>query len=340
MNNLHFQNIIKNKYHINLSINDPNNTVEFIPSENKISAYLKPKSSDSKEITLIQEFMISEIKDNVLEYHLLIKHKLLIVISSLKTIYFFNVDFIINNNNKTEVVKDIKDISKEAKLLFTYQHSKKLTGSYVYTDNNNKDFLIFSDKFGEIYLLDVEEHINNNNYYNENKEKNYNDKDKLEKAPKAPIYMLYGHADSISYIYQKNNTMISGDCFGKIKICEFPNVYEIKTVLIYENYFYVNYFSDKYILVLNNNWNINLWNLETLKLEVNESLISKTGVNVTAKEKTNPFKSFSINKDSIAFVLKDKEESTFYFKYNNNSSNDKFELVKEVKGLEEEVIFM
>jgi hypothetical protein len=55
--------------------------------------------------------------------------------------------------------------------------------------------------------------------------------------PKEKPVILYGHSDPIHFMRMSsfNNIIVSCDTFGKIKICEFPNIFNVLSVLFYEN---------------------------------------------------------------------------------------------------------
>lgn len=127
-------------------------------------------------------------------------------------------------------------------------HYKKITNS-ILIEEKGKHFLIFSDKFGEIYIkkLNIE---------------NFNE------PPKS----LYGHSDPIHFmkISPSKNLIASADILGKIKICEFPNVFNFLSVLFYENedVKFMDFFSksDKELVVLNSKHYLHFWSMENFKI--------------------------------------------------------------------------
>jgi hypothetical protein len=48
---------------------------------------------------------------------------------------------------------------------------------------------------------------------------------------------MYGHSDPVHAMKMSpsNGLIASCDTFGKIKICEFPNVFNLITTLLYKN---------------------------------------------------------------------------------------------------------
>ena len=65
--------------------------------------------------------------------------------------------------------------------------------------------------------------------------------------------MLFGHSESISFLMlnSERNTIVSSDSLGKIKICNFPNIFDLRTVLMYDNYRYLSFFGKNFLLVVN-----------------------------------------------------------------------------------------
>jgi hypothetical protein len=124
-------------------------------------------------------------------------------------------------------------------------HYKKVTNS-ILVKELDKQYLIYSDKFGEIYIK------------------------KLNQVKEPPI-ILYGHSDPIHFmrISPFNNVIISADTFGKIKICEFPNIFNFLSVLFYENedIKYVDFFSSKELMVLNSEHWLHFWSTEDFQIK-------------------------------------------------------------------------
>lgn len=97
-----------------------------------------------------------------------------------------------------------------------------MTNSILYQDEDKTYYVVYSDKFGEIYLKGKQIHI----YI-------IIDVKELQETPK----LLYGHSDPISFMKMSSDgkTLISADTYGKIKVCEFPNVFNFQSVLFYND---------------------------------------------------------------------------------------------------------
>jgi hypothetical protein len=85
-------------------------------------------------------------------------------------------------------------------------------------------------------------------------------------------------------ISPSKNLIASADILGKIKICEFPNVFNFQSVLFYENedVKFVDFFSksDKELVVLDSKHVLHFWSLESFKIicmiPLEEVLLEKT----------------------------------------------------------------
>ncbi len=47
--------------------------------------------------------------------------------------------------------------------------------------------------------------------------------------------ILYGHSDPIHFMKLIGNIIVTCDTFGKVKICDFPNVFNVRSALFYDN---------------------------------------------------------------------------------------------------------
>ena len=155
-------------------------------------------------------------------------------------------------NSKKVIVYDEIESTK----LFEYTHSKKFSNCIIFTENG-ENYAIFSDKFGEIFLLHLNINNNNNSNLSNNNSKDNNSSDKA--------YLLYGHAEVVSFLIKNDKYIISSDALSKIKICHFPNVFEINSAILYDNYRFISIIADNYLLVVNNSFNIHIWDLESVK---------------------------------------------------------------------------
>jgi WD40 repeat protein len=119
-------------------------------------------------------------------------------------------------------------------------------------EESNSDYLILSDKFGEIYIKNLSEDFT------------------------QPPTILYGHSDPIHMmkISPFNNMIVSADTFGKIKICEFPNIFNFMSVILYKNedIKFLDFFSNRELLILNSDGEIHIWSLENFELKFKCSL--------------------------------------------------------------------
>jgi hypothetical protein len=330
MNAIHFNSISKipkNKV-VKLSINNSNHSsinlvsndedeikLLFCTKGNCLTLY-KERSNKIEQILTIN----LEVGDEILET-LIIESKNIVILTgkNSKKIVFYEVNFI----------QLISAEKYEAKIIHTFQHIKKITNVQYFCNDDLKDYLIYSDKFGEIFVLDIELHLSlAKKGIKENLiEKNSDEDNEVKSA--YPTYMMYGHSDSVSFLLLNKDNIISSDCLGKIKICEFPNIYEIKTVLLYENYFYLNTISENYLLVINNNSNINLWNLKTLKLDLDKNIFSDCHVEFSLN--TNNFSFIDVVGEYLVISLKnDSKDRLFVFKLQIKNEVD-LVLIKQIE---------
>jgi hypothetical protein len=68
--------------------------------------------------------------------------------------------------------------------------------------------------------------------------------------------------------------IVSADTFGKIKICEFPNIFNFLSVILYKNedIKFLDFLSNRELLVLNSEGEIHVWSLEDFQLKFKFSL--------------------------------------------------------------------
>jgi len=89
---------------------------------------------------------------------------------------------------------------------------------------------------------------------------------------------LYGHSDPIHIMKLSpfNNIIISADTFGKIKVCEFPNIFNIISVILYKNedIKYIEFLSNREIVLLDSLNVLHIWSLDDFTLQ------SKTNLNI------------------------------------------------------------
>lgn len=330
MNAIHFNSITKTQknreilfHETNHSTNNIQNTHSKLLICTKSSILSMYRDINSKDSKLEEVSRISlDIGDEILET-IVLENKNLIILTgkNSKKIIFYEVNF------KSLVSSNIK---QESKILHTFQHIKKITNVQYYQNDDHKDYLIYSDKFGEIFVLDIDQHLSlASNGVKEDIIEKTNEEENEQKSV-FPVYMLYGHSDSISFLLLNKENIISSDCLGKIKICEFPNIYEIRTVLLYENFFYINTFMQNYLLVINNNSNINLWNLKTLKLDFDNNIFSDD-ISVEFTSNTNNFSFIEVIGDYLLVSLKnDKRDRLFVFR-SKQENEISLVLIKEIE---------
>ena len=256
----HFNNLIPKNQVINLFLNKSKGKFiseeENDPTTEKISFYTENeiKIIGKNQTKKLFEYSLEEKEDSILNFHLQIiqntKVLLVLVTSNSKKILFFEFDLL----KETEI--------KEAE--FIYIHMKRITNSITHYDSeSSKTHLIFADKFGEIFLIDISEmknyfltekitpeeylkafkfkydqatQIEKTKKIKEKKMKEYEMKQKgIEIAPEVeeeknelriekidpPIYFLYGHSESISFLIKNESNIISSDCLGRIKFVSF-----------------------------------------------------------------------------------------------------------------------
>ena len=185
--------------------------------------------------------------DEILSIHNLQSiNKILVCCLSNKTLYLFDSEIIFNNSKISEFKIDND--------CFLFLNSKKITSIIDYQETKELYFLLISDKFGEISLKPVS-----------NKE--------TKESFSKEIKIVCGHCDTINYLKLSINKklLLSSDSFGKIKIYDFPNIFNVLSVLIYHenDILYVNFggIGDKCIVIINKKNNIDIWSMYDFKLQ-------------------------------------------------------------------------
>ena len=177
--------------------------------------------------------------DDILSiHHLPFLNKLLISCVSNKTLYLIDKNIIYDNEKITGF-----NIEKDA---LVFLGNKKITSIIDTEESKEKYFLLISDKFGEISIKPI------------------TNKETKESFAKE-IKIVSGHCDTIIYFKQSfdKKLVLSSDNFGKIKIYNFPNIFNVLSVILYheDEIKYVNFGGelDKCILVLNKANFIDIW---------------------------------------------------------------------------------
>lgn len=178
-------------------------------------------------------------------------------------------------------------------------------------------YMMFSDKFGEIHIKTTTE-------------------DKEAFSQKGKI--LFGHCDPVTFIQLSPNRklLLSADSFGKIKVYQFPNCFNVLTVLLYKNdeIRYVNFISEEAIIVLTNENELHLWSTydfllnEKYKLEIESNdlivAIGVLGLNLFYIETKSTVECFNIDviqRKLIPYKPHSKSmtaKATGVFMFNNN----------------------
>ncbi len=165
------------------------------------------------------------------------------------------------------------------------------------------NYLIFSDKFGEIYIKNLENNIS--------------------EIPK----ILYGHSDPIHImkISPDNKIIASADTFGKIKICEFPNIFNFLSAILFRNEDIKNFdfLSNKEIFVLDSDSFLYVWSLQDFSLTFKtdlKKLTSEDEILLVYPIETN--KIFVENKSKFYIFIK---EDNIFKKIYELSKNSKYE---------------
>lgn len=204
--------------------------------------------------------------------------------------YISGNEFIIvgKSNKKIEIVKLNQD-NKTVEVKWSYTHQKKLTSLFEIKEDKDK-FLFFSDKFGEITIKKITPDETSESF---------------EKKGK----IISGHCDLITFLNksQDNKLLFSTDSFGKIKIYQFPNMFNVLSVLLYPNegIRYCNFIGehDKALLVLTNTNEIHVWSMYDFVLQ------KKKQINVNGNEKVI---SIAMNKEQKEFILETTKQFIVY----------------------------
>ena len=199
---------------------DKENDILIINSSKKILIANKTKlfiveieqEKDTKNITLSKSKKIFSINfpDDILSIHHLISlNKIIVSCISNKTLYLISEEII----NKDEKALNEFNIEKDALI---FQSNKKMTSIISYQETPDKYFLLISDKFGEISIKPVTKFETRESFAKE-------------------IKIVTGHCDTINYIKLSldKKVLLSADNFGKIKIYNFPNIFNVLSVILY-----------------------------------------------------------------------------------------------------------
>ena len=246
--------------------------------------------------------------DDILSiHHLSSLNKILVSCISNKTLYLLD-EKIIYNDQKT-----LSEFNLEKDALI-FKSNKKMTSIISYQETKEKYFLLISDKFGEISMKPITKEENEESFSKE-------------------IKILTGHCDTINFLKLSldNKLLLSSDNFGKIKIYNFPNIFNVLSVILYheDEIIYTNFAGekDKCFFVINKSGNIDLWSIYDFikKKEINLTFLNGDKIievktlnkNEYILLKTNK-KYFLIKIDDTKFNIEKIKEMDIISENNNN----------------------
>ena len=294
---------------------DKENDILIINSSKKILIANKTKlfiveieqEKDTKNITLSKSKKIFSINfpDDILSIHHLISlNKIIVSCISNKTLYLISEEII----NKDE--KALKEFNIEKDALI-FQSNKKMTSIISYQETPDKYFLLISDKFGEISIKPVTKFETRESFAKE-------------------IKIVTGHCDTINYIKLSldKKVLLSADNFGKIKIYNFPNIFNVLSVILYheDEIVYTNFLgeNDKGFFVINKSGFIDFWSLYDFinKNKMNMDFLNEEKILEVKMLKKNEY--IMIKTSKKFFVVKineDKYEIEKIKEIENNKEN-------------------
>ena len=294
---------------------DKENDILIITSSKKILIANKTKlfiveieqEKDTKNITLSKSKKIFSINfpDDILSIHHLISlNKIIVSCISNKTLYLISEEII----NKDEKALNEFNIEKDALI---FQSNKKMTSIISYQETPDKYFLLISDKFGEISIKPVTKFETRESFAKE-------------------IKIVTGHCDTINYIKLSldKKVLLSADNFGKIKIYNFPNIFNVLSVILYheDEIVYTNFLgeNDKGFFVINKSGFIDFWSLYDFinKNKMNMDFLNEEKILEVKMLKKNEY--IMIKTSKKFFVVKineDKYEIEKIKEIENNKEN-------------------
>ena len=294
---------------------DKENDILIINSSKKILIANKTKlfiveieqEKDTKNITLSKSKKIFALNfpDDILSIHHLISlNKIIVSCISNKTLYLISEEII----NKDEKALNEFNIEKDALI---FQSNKKMTSIISYQETPDKYFLLISDKFGEISIKPVTKFETRESFAKE-------------------IKIVTGHCDTINYIKLSldKKVLLSADNFGKIKIYNFPNIFNVLSVILYheDEIVYTNFLgeNDKGFFVINKSGFIDFWSLYDFinKNKINMDFLNEEKILEVKMLKKNEY--IMIKTSKKFFVVKideDKYEIEKIKEIENNKEN-------------------
>ena len=294
---------------------DKENDILIINSSKKMLVANKTKlfiveieqEKDTKNITLSKSKKLFALNfpDDILSIHHLISlNKIIVSCISNKTLYLISEEII----NKDE--KALKEFNLEKDALI-FQSNKKMTSIISYQETPDKYFLLISDKFGEISIKPVTKFETRESFAKE-------------------IKIVTGHCDTINYIKLSldKKVLLSADNFGKIKIYNFPNIFNVLSVILYheDEIVFTNFLgeNDKGFFVINKSGFIDFWSLYDFinKNKINMDFLNEEKILEVKMLKKNEY--IMIKTSKKFFVVKideDKYEIEKIKEIENNKEN-------------------
>ena len=262
--------------------------IELNKDSNKIILLNKEKNSNSLQFP-----------DDILSIHYLSSlNKILISCISNKTLYLIPEKIIAGDE------KSLKEFNLEKDALI-FQSNKKMTSIISYQENSDKYFLLISDKFGEISMKPIT-------------------KEETRESFSKEIKILTGHCDTINYLKLSldNKLLLSSDNFGKIKIYNFPNIFNVLSVILYheDEIVYTNFLgeNDKGFFVINKAGNIDFWSIY--------DFVKEKEINLSFLDKEKIIEVKTLNKNENVIIKTEKK----YFVVKIGGDKYDIEKVKEI----------
>ena len=295
---------------------DKENDILIINSSKKILIANKTKlfiveieqEKDTKNITLSKSKKIFSINfpDDILSIHHLISlNKIIVSCISNKTLYLISEEII----NKDEKALNEFNLEKDALI---FQSNKKMTSIISYQETPDKYFLLISDKFGEISIKPVTKFETRESFAKE-------------------IKIVTGHCDTINYIKLSldKKVLLSADNFGKIKIYNFPNIFNVLSVILYheDEIVYTNFLgeNDKGFFVINKSGFIDFWSLY--------DFINKNKMNMDFLNEEKILEVKMLNKNEYIMIKTSKK----FFVVKIDEDKYEIEKIKEIENNKENI---
>ena len=295
---------------------DKENDILIINSTKKILIANKTKlfiveieqEKDTKNITLSKSKKIFALNfpDDILSIHHLISlNKIIVSCISNKTLYLISEEII----NKDEKALNEFNIEKDALI---FQSNKKMTSIISYQETPDKYFLLISDKFGEISIKPVTKFETRESFAKE-------------------IKIVTGHCDTINYIKLSldKKVLLSADNFGKIKIYNFPNIFNVLSVILYheDEIVYTNFLgeNDKGFFVINKSGFIDFWSLY--------DFINKNKINMDFLNEEKILEVKMLNKNEYIMIKTSKK----FFVVKIDEDKYEIEKIKEIENNKENI---